>query len=103
MSLVCETWTLDEIVRSRGRFLCMFGVLALCFCAWPGPCLHSRDLLPPFPRDSTSLTVSQEIESFQLGEVVRCIVHTILFNRCLGPLRPLEVRSAAVAAEFGES
>jgi len=32
-----------------------------------------------------------EVERAQVKEVLRCLLHTILFNRALGPVRPLEV------------
>lgn len=31
-----------------------------------------------------------EVEPYQLREVLRCLLHTILFNRALGPVRPKE-------------
>jgi len=34
-----------------------------------------------------------EVESYQVTEVIRCILHTILFNRALGGVRPREVDS----------
>jgi autophagy-related protein 101 len=34
-----------------------------------------------------------ELEYYQITEVLRCIVHTILFNRALGPVLPRDVDS----------
>jgi autophagy-related protein 101 len=31
---------------------------------------------------------SIEVELHQLREVLRCLVHTVIFNRALGPLKP---------------
>ncbi|EIE19548.1 DUF1649-domain-containing protein [Coccomyxa subellipsoidea C-169] len=34
-----------------------------------------------------------ELEQHQVREVLRCVLHTIIFNRALGPVRPREVDS----------
>lgn len=36
---------------------------------------------------------SIEVELHQVREVLRCLAHTIIFNRALGPLKPTEVDS----------
>lgn len=33
------------------------------------------------------------VEQYQIQEVLRCLLHTILFNRALGPVKPCEVES----------
>mmetsp|Transcript_37025 Transcript_37025/g.44771 ORF Transcript_37025/g.44771 Transcript_37025/m.44771 type:complete len:206 (+) Transcript_37025:392-1009(+) len=33
------------------------------------------------------------VENYQIREVLRCLLHTIMFNRALGPVRPREVDS----------
>jgi len=32
-----------------------------------------------------------DVESYQVTEVLRCIIHTILFNRALGTVKPREI------------
>nr|VDD37447.1 unnamed protein product [Brassica oleracea] len=34
---------------------------------------------------------SQEVESFEIREVLRCILHTIVFHRALGLIRPKDI------------
>mmetsp|Transcript_9620 Transcript_9620/g.17014 ORF Transcript_9620/g.17014 Transcript_9620/m.17014 type:complete len:216 (+) Transcript_9620:79-726(+) len=34
-----------------------------------------------------------ELEQHQVREALRCLLHTILFNRALGPVRPVEVEA----------
>ena len=37
---------------------------------------------------------------FQVKEALRCLLHTILFNRALGPVRPREMDSELFALSY---
>jgi len=77
---VCRiTFTLLVIFYSIGIGIGMLIIFAMfLFCRW----MKNETLL---------LCYRQEVEHHQVRDVLRCILHTILFNRALGLVRPRDV------------